>query len=157
MVICLSRHVRSYFDKSGPWSVNGRSRLACTRLAGWKPWRDSLLFISEADHPLTVVSFGVVAESRLPSVVVAAASREGAEVQRVSLPAFFARATEAQPYHTALDRLVVERYRALVEFLTQELTDARVYRVGAIDVDVFAIGQSRAGEWLGVATKVIET
>ena len=116
-----------------------------------------LLFISEADHPLRVVSLGELEESELPRALPAVAARPGAEILQVPLPAFFERATDAQPYHTDADRLVVERYRALVRFFTGELLDARVYRVGAIEVDVYALGRSREGQWLGVATQVIET
>jgi hypothetical protein len=116
-----------------------------------------LLFVSEADHPLRVVHLGVLAESDLPSAVQAAASRVGAELARVELETFFARATEVQPYHTAAERSMAERFRALVAFLADELAGARVYRVGAIDVDAYAIGRSLDGEWLGVATKIIET
>jgi Nuclease A inhibitor-like protein len=116
-----------------------------------------LLFISEADHPLSVVRLGVITDAELPEAVGAAVARGAAPVQCLQLPSFFERATRTQPYHTAADRLAVERYRALVRFLTSELADARVYRVGEIEVDVYALGQSRTGEWLGVATKVIET
>jgi len=116
-----------------------------------------LLFISESDHPLSLVRLGTLTESELPNALLVAASREGEEIQCVTLPAFFARATVAQPYHTAAERVAVERYRVLVEFLTRQLADARVYRLGAIDVDVYAVGQALEGEWLGVATKVIET
>jgi len=97
------------------------------------------------------------AESESPFALPAAASRVGREVQRLAVETFFERATQAQSYHTAADRITVERYQALVRFLTGELADARVYRVGAIGVDVYAIGRSREGEWVGVATKVIET
>jgi hypothetical protein len=116
-----------------------------------------LLFISESDHPLQVVRLSAASESELPSVVRAATARSDVSVQCVPLLAFFERATRVQPYHTAEDRAVVERYQTLVRFLSSELADARVYRVGEIEVDVYAIGRSLEGEWLGVATKVIET
>jgi len=116
-----------------------------------------LLWISEADHPWLVVRLGTGAELDLPHTLTAAASRVGCEVQRLVIENFFARATHVQPYHTAADRITIERYQALVRFLTGELANANVYRVGAIDVDVYAIGRSLEGEWVGVATKVIET
>jgi len=127
---------------------------ALSRLAALVP---ELLWISEADHPWLVVRLGTGAELDLPRALTAAASRVGCEVQRLAIENFFERATQAQPYHTVADRITVERYQALVRFLTGELADARVYRVGAIGVDVYAIGRSREGEWVGVATKVIET
>lgn len=116
-----------------------------------------LLFISESDHPLQVIRLGAVAESELPNLVRSAVSRRDAPVQCVALEAFFQRATRTQPYHTDQDRVVVERYQTLVGFMGGELADARVYRVGEVEVDVYAVGRSLEGEWLGVATKLIET
>lgn len=115
------------------------------------------MLISESDHPLRVVRIGRIAENELPSAVCALAARVGVPVQTVALEAFFERATRAQAYHTAADRVVVERYRALVRLFSSELANAQVYRAGAIEVDVYALGQSLEGEWLGVATKLIET
>jgi len=116
-----------------------------------------LLFISESDHPLRVVRLGAAAESELPNLVRAAVSRSDAPVQCVALEASFQRATRAQPYHTDQDRVSVERYQTLVRFMSGELADARVYRIGEIEVDLYAVGRSLEGEWLGVATKLIET
>jgi hypothetical protein len=78
-------------------------------------------------------------------------------MQIVSVAAFFASATRDQAFHSATERAVVERYRTLVRFLTDELADSRAYRLGRIDIDVFVIGRTREGEWAGVTTKVIET
>jgi len=116
-----------------------------------------LWFISESDHALRVVRLGVVTEAELPSAICAQLSRVDAPVQCVALATFFERATRSQPYHTAADRAVAERYRKLVGFLSHELATARVYRIGEIEVDVYALGRSLQGEWLGVATKLIET
>jgi hypothetical protein len=104
-----------------------------------------------------VIQLGTVSESELPSALPAVASRFGAGIQCLSLEVFFERATQPQPYHTAEDRSTVERYQALVRFFASELANARVYRVGEIEVDVYALGQTLEGEWLGVASKLIET
>ena len=115
-----------------------------------------LLLVSEADHPFTVVRLGQLSESELPRAL-PSAPNGAAEPERVELEAFFARGATAQAYHTESDRLLVERFRALVSFFRCELGNARVYRVGAIEVDVYALGQSLEGEWLGVASRLIET
>ena len=134
--------------------VPASSEVALERLAALTA---GLLLISESDHPLRAVRLGATTESELPNLLRAEVSRSDAGVQCVQLDAFFERATRTQPYHTDQDRLVVERYRRLVSFLANELTSTRVYRIGDIDVDVYVLGQSLEGEWLGVATKLIET
>ena len=34
---------------------------------------------------------------------------------------------------------------------------AAPYRVGAIDITVYVVGRSREGNWIGVATRAVET
>ncbi len=116
-----------------------------------------LWFVSESDRPLTVVRFEAYADDELPSALAAVSERRGALVERVALAEFFARATEPQPWHSPEEVAIVERYRALVTFLARELTGARVYRVGTVDVNAYALGRTREGEWLGVATILVET
>jgi hypothetical protein len=142
--------------RSGPLPSPGIASTA-SALEQLSGLTSGLLWISESDHPLRVVRLSAAPESELPNLVRAAVSRSDASVQCIPVHAFFERATSARPYHTAVDRMVIERYQALVRFLSSELAGARVYRVGEIEVDVYAIGQSLEREWLGVATKVVET
>ena len=73
------------------------------------------------------------------------------------MASFFEPATKDQPFHSAEDRVIVRRYRALVDFLTTELAEARVIRVGELEIEIFVLGKTCDDEWLGVQTKVIET
>ncbi len=116
-----------------------------------------LSFMSESDRPLRVVQFDDCAEPDLPELLAVASARRGALIERVALADFFARATEPQSWHSPAELAVVKRYQALVEFFEQELVEARVYRVGAIEIDAYALGKTREGEWLGVATQLVET
>jgi len=113
-----------------------------------------LLFISEADSPLRVER---LAEASARAAVLASGKPTEAPVSEISVDAFLARAVEDLPYHSPTDRVVVARYRALRDFLSDELAQTRVFRVGEIDVDIYAIGQTADGDWVGVATQVIET
>ena len=81
----------------------------------------------------------------------------GTLVSERSLEDFFALAIKGQPWHDASELAVVERYRALLHFLGTSLECARVFRVGAIEVEAFALGKTSEGQWLGVATTLIET
>lgn len=58
------------------------------------------------------------------------------------------------------DPAAIERKQKLAELrdlLKQELSDLQVYRVGQIDMDVFILGRTKAGELAGVMTSVVET
>ena len=116
-----------------------------------------LLFVSEADYPLTVTLLGAIPELDERRLLLALAKPEGLPVTQRTLEEFFARAVEDQPWHGPRERSAVERYRALVRFLGTALEQARVFRVGSIEVDAYALGKTSDGRWLGVATKLIET
>ena len=116
-----------------------------------------LVHISEADHPVSVVHLAQHDEPSALQLSLLLGRPSLLAMQVVSVAAFFASATTDQAFHSAAERAVVERYRALVRFLTDELADSRAYRLGRIDIDVFVLGRTSDGEWAGVATKVIET
>lgn len=116
-----------------------------------------LMFMSESDRPLRVVQFDDCADDDLPELLTTASARRGALIERVTLIDFFARAVEPQAWHSPEELAVVKRYQGLVAFFTGELGEARVYRVGAIEIDAYALGKTREGEWLGVATQLVET
>jgi hypothetical protein len=116
-----------------------------------------LLHISEADHPLTVVHLAQHDEPNAAQLALLAGRPSAVHVEIVSVASFFASAVADQAFHSVVERVVVERYRALLRFLTDQLSAARAYRLGRIDIDVFVLGRTQDGEWAGVAMKVIET
>ena len=116
-----------------------------------------LSFVSESDAPLTVVSLGYRAELDASAVLAALSKPPDAPIEQVSVDDFFGYAVQDQTYYTEEQRSAVQRYRALVQFLRTSLSDARVFRIGKIEIDVYAVGKSRDGEWLGAATKLVET
>jgi hypothetical protein len=113
-----------------------------------------LSFISESDAPVRVAR---LAESSPGAALLASGKPAASPLSEISIDQFLARAVVDQPFHGAAERAVVERYRTLREFLSHELRGTRVFRVGSIEVDIYAVGQTRDGDWLGVATQVIET
>jgi hypothetical protein len=52
---------------------------------------------------------------------------------------------------------IARRYQALLRLLKENLNDLKVYRVGRINIAVYIIGRSKAGNWLGISTRVVET
>ena len=118
-----------------------------------------LLFISETDAPFTGVDAPAVPFASLDDAGVRRlAGRAATEpVERRSVDDFFRNAVTAQPWHSPEEKVTVKRYQALVALVHQTLPDARVYRVGAISLDVLILGTGPGGGALGLATKVVET
>jgi hypothetical protein len=102
-----------------------------------------LTYPSESDEPFEAVRWGV-ASTVDPAVAKVA---EGRAVVTQTVAEFFAEleASEEGKRWTAL-RQAVER-----------LGDVRVLRVGERRVDVYVVGRSRRGEWVGLHTVSVET
>ena len=116
-----------------------------------------LLFVSESDAPLHVVRLGSLSALDESALLRALGKSEDSRITRQPLGALFDRTVIDQPWHGPAERVAVERYRALLRFLRAELDDACVFRIGQIEVEVYALGKTSEGEWLGVATTLVET
>ena len=117
----------------------------------------NLFFVSEADSPLKVTQLGEAADLDAPALLAALGKPATSSVERITVDEFFGYAAQEQPFHTAQDRLNVARYQALVKLFSTALEGSRVFRIGSIEIDVYALGKSSDGKWLGVVTKLVET
>ncbi len=116
-----------------------------------------LLFVSESDHPLVITRLGALADLNESSLLAALGKPETSPVTCISLAQFFARAVEDQPWHGPAERATVERYREVLRFFASALAQSRVFRIGVVEVGAYVLGKTADGEWLGVATTLIET
>ncbi|ATB29097.1 nuclease A inhibitor family protein [Melittangium boletus] len=118
-----------------------------------------LLFISETDAPFTPVDAPGSPFASLDDAAVRrlAGHPDADPVETRGVDEFFRNAVQEQPWHTPEETATVRRYRALVALLHASLPDARVYRVGAVSIDVLILGTGPGGGALGLATKVVET
>ncbi len=117
----------------------------------------NLFFVSESDFPLTVTQVGETAELDARALLAALGKPPTSTVERITVDEFFGYAAQEQPFHTAQERLNVARYQALLKLFSTALEGSRVFRIGSIEIDVYALGKSSDGKWLGVATKLVET
>ena len=116
-----------------------------------------LLFVSESDSPIRVVKLGLLPELDERAFSKALGKPEGTSVTRHSLGELFDRCVADQDWHGPTERATLERYRRLVAFLGEALADTRVFRIGQIAVEAYALGKTSDGSWLGVATTLVET
>ncbi|MFL5383315.1 MAG: nuclease A inhibitor family protein [Longimicrobiaceae bacterium] len=81
----------------------------------------------------------------------------GAPVQERSLARFFAPHIEnTDPYDTQTQALR-PRYEALRALLESGLREVRVFRVGRVEIDCYAVGADEAGNLAGLRTVAVET
>ena len=75
----------------------------------------------------------------------------------------FLRALTDEPAEARVEETSVEQFLAsgpfehLERFLRKQLTNLKVYKVGAINMPVYIVGKSPEGSWLGLSTRVVQT
>jgi hypothetical protein len=138
-----------------------------------------LRWISETDAPFTVAAWPPMIGNPTPTPsAIPSASAPTPEqllgllhkpadcpVEALTLEALFAYVTTPQTWHSADEAAMVRRYQALIKLLNTQLTDLQAFRVGAVKVEIYVIGQVRcppgsrgpSGGWLCLHTQAVET
>jgi hypothetical protein len=117
-----------------------------------------LLFTSESDYPLVVVSWPDEKGRLFPERILRVTGHPGdTPIEEVTLAAFFRPAIEEREGQTEEERASAAQFRALVEGIEADLSDVHVYRVGTIAIDVYIVGHAPDGTPVALSTKVIET
>lgn len=114
---------------------------------------NGLLMMSESDYPFKVVRWG----EELPEQLRDAGGASQAKIEMREADDFFRAATTEREGMRAEDHATVDRYRKLVRVLKESLVDLKVYKVGTLKMDVYVIGRSSDGTWMGLTTQVVET
>jgi Nuclease A inhibitor-like protein len=116
----------------------------------------SLLYPSESDEPFEPVSWGSVTGELSPARVrQAVGAGPGKKVEEIALEEFFKSLT--QRIEGAPEEEDPGKFKALQAVVNQHLQDTKVFRVGSVNIDVYVVGKSVDGEWVGLKTKAIET
>lgn len=83
--------------------------------------------------------------------------KEGIPAEQRSLTDFFARHTATSDPYDSEAQKIRPRYEALMRLLSTRLRDARVYRLGKIEIQCYITGFDGAGNLAGLKTIAIET
>jgi Nuclease A inhibitor-like protein len=117
-----------------------------------------LLYQSESDEPFTTFNWKK-ADGALTAdkVLKRAGKRANSPVAEVTLKDFFADPTTEEDWHGDEEKAIVEQYRKLLEVIQQNLSEVKVFKVGARKVSIFIAGKTDEGDWAGLKTIAVET
>ncbi len=100
-----------------------------------------LLFMSESDYPFEVIYWEGLTDLTHDFLCRLSGKPEHCEVEEMEVEEF----------------LLAEKYRNIVQVLSENLAELKAYRVGKINMPVYLVGKSKRGNWLGVSTRVVQT
>jgi hypothetical protein len=117
-----------------------------------------LSYVSETDAPFEAFLWQNAGEKSAKEAVLARAGRAKARpVNELSVDEFFQDLTQQQDWHGDEEKAAVAKYRNLVKVIQEQLADAKVFKIGAPQVDIYVVGKTKQGDWAGVKTKAVET
>ncbi|MGA7952234.1 MAG: nuclease A inhibitor family protein [Gloeobacterales cyanobacterium] len=115
-----------------------------------------LQYTSESDYPFQVFSWPL--DTLTPKKLLAQTEHpKDTAIQLEDFDKFFAQATQEKDWYGPEEKKTVAQYKHLVHTLQTTLRDIQVFRVGQIELDVYIVGKTPEGSFVGLSTKVVET
>lgn len=119
---------------------------------------DGLFWMSESDYPWQAVAWETPGQLTHEQLLQLTHHDPNTPVEEIGLDKFFAPAITEQDWYGGEEKVTVERYRALVDFLKSNLSDIKVYRVGqSPEIHIYVAGITRDRNLAGISTTSIET
>lgn len=118
---------------------------------------DGLIYISETDAPMTPFAGQQVDAVTVENILQQAGLPSDAVIEEKSFDEFFARLTTIKDWYGEKETERAKRFLELKMLLEENLHDLKVFRIGTIRLDIFAVGINKDGALMGVSTKAVET
>lgn len=117
----------------------------------------NLLFISESEYPFEL--FQCQSKDSLTASNILSFTKHPANtpVEVISIDKFFRVAVTPQDWHEEEEQVIVNKFQRLVSIIKENLSNVQVYRVGTSLLDVYIVGKTPSGDYVGLSTKVVET
>jgi hypothetical protein len=71
--------------------------------------------------------------------------------------AFFSVATKQETWHNEAEQAEVMKYQNLVNLMTENLTDLKVYLLGEVEIAVYILGRTQNKAIAGLTTSIVAT
>lgn len=118
---------------------------------------EGLYFMSETDSEI-VPFFGTQAKSvTKEEILIQTKNSMNAPVEERNFTDFFSRLTEIQDWFGDEEKATAQKFAELKKLLESNLRDLKVFKIGKIQLDVYAVGIDAENNLLGIQTKAVET
>ena len=116
-----------------------------------------LYYISETDSEIFPF-VGDKAEDVTREIILSQTKcADGFEIEERNFAEFFAPLTKIQDWFGDEEIEAARKFRSLKELLQKNLRDLKVFKIGTIELDVYAVGLDSENVLMGIKTKAVET
>lgn len=118
---------------------------------------EGLIYVSEQDAPVRRFSAASVADLTAEILLRQAGLAADTAVEEIAFNDFFARLTAERDWHAEPQRERAKRFLDLQKLLEENLARLKIFKLGRIRVEIFAVGIDKDGRLMGVKTEAVET
>jgi hypothetical protein len=116
-----------------------------------------LLWLSETESAIEVVYWGDADNFNQDTLLQQYQHPAETKIAIQEFSAFFAAATKPETWHNEAEQAEVVKYQNLVNLMTENLTDLKVYLLGEIKIAVYILGQTQNKAIAGLTTLIVAT
>ncbi len=113
-----------------------------------------LLWSSESDYPFELVTWISGTELSADGLF---GDLDAPVIESMTLTDLFEPVLTVEDWYEAAELAQVDRYRDLLAAIEASLADVEVFRVGEVEVAIYIVGRTSAGDLVGLKTYVVET
>ncbi len=118
---------------------------------------DGLFYTSETDAEILPFT-GKKAQAVTSEEILAQTENEAnSPVEEKDFTEFFSRLTEIQDWFGDEEKTAAKKFTDLKDLLEKKLKDLKVFKVGKIQLDIYAVGLDAECNLMGIQTKAVET
>ena len=118
---------------------------------------EGLTYTSETDAPVTPF-LGAATDAVTKEIILRQTGpAPETSVEETTFEAFFTRLTAIQDWYGEAEKARGARFAELQTLLEESLRERKVFRIGQIRLDIYAVGIDKDGCLMGVTTKAVET
>jgi hypothetical protein len=116
-----------------------------------------LLWFSEAEYPIQVVYWHDANSFTQDTLLQQQQYSPETKITIQEFHSFFAVATKQETWHNEAEQADVVKYQNLVNLMTENLTDLKVYLLGEVEIAAYVLGQTQNKAIAGLTTFIVAT
>ncbi len=118
---------------------------------------NGLFYISETDSPVGLFTGSRAAVVNGREMLKQTGGSKNQSIKEISFEIFFENLTKIKDWYGDREKETAARWAKLKDLLESNLSEASVFRIGTIQIDIYVVGLNEEGRLAGIQTKAVET
>ena len=118
---------------------------------------EGLIYMSEIDAPVMPFRGTVVDDVTGETILHQTNSNADTPVEEITFEMFFGKLTTIREWYGEPEKVKAQKFLELQTLLEENLRNRKVFRLGKVQLAVYAVGIDKDGRLIGITTNAVET